>query len=47
MKRITFRFKSDEVHEKFMTKIKYREKMSFQEFVEECVDKYLNEEINF
>ena len=42
MKRITFRFKDDEIYKEFMTKIKFKDNSSFQEFVEMAIENYLS-----
>lgn len=43
MKRITFRFKDDEVYKEFMQKAKFKDDISFQKFVENAIKDYLND----
>ena len=46
MKRITFRFKDDEVYKVFMKKAKFEDDISFQGFVEKAIEDYLKGNYN-
>ena len=46
MKRITFRFKDNEIYKEFMKKAKFEDDISFQGFVEKAINDYLNDEYN-
>ena len=46
MKRTGFRFKDDNIHREFMTRVQFDEDSSFQEFVELAVNDYLEEKYN-
>lgn len=41
-----FRFKSKEQHKKVMNKLNYEDNISFQEFIENAIVDYLNDNYN-